>query len=601
MKIDGLQKIYQDRVELFELKLSGLRRNLALLSFLRFFTFILAITLIVFLIKQFSLIILGLSFFFFAFFIFGVVYYLKKTEVLYHIKNLIKINKDEINVLTNNFSGFNDGVNYISRDHAYSFDLDLFGGGSLFQYLNRTVTLVGRELLAKRLLNINNVNGNFLEKRQDAISELTPKIEWRHNFMATGYSCPVTDDDNKKIQYWIDEPVYFIKRILFKILVVLLPVITLSFLALLIAGISHYSWFVLFALLQLLTASILLKRTNKEQRIVSEEIRILKNYSKLIKLIENETFNSEILKKLQNDLKTETVQAEIAFKKLIRIIDAFDTRLNIFLGLILNSTLMWDLYSLMRLERWKVKYGQNIKQWVQVIAEFDIYCSMANYSFNNQGFVYPQVSGQTVLDSEELGHPLIPISNRVNNNFKIDKSGEIDIITGANMAGKSTFLRTVGVNLILAMNGMPVCAKKFHFRLMDLYSGMRTADSLKENESYFYAELKRLKHLVEKLKQGKTTFVLLDEILKGTNSIDKAEGSWKFVEHLIKLKATGIVATHDLTLCKLEKDYSENIKNKCFEVEINADKILFDYKLRPGITQNMNASILMRQMGIFSN
>ncbi len=600
MKIDELQNTYQERVESFELKISRIRGNLVLISFLRFFVFISTIISIVFLIKQFNLIILGLCFLLFVVFIFLVVYYLKKIEVLTHFQNLIKINNDEIGVLNDDFSSFHNGSIYINREHDYSFDLDLFGDGSLFQYLNRTVTLVGRELLAKKLLIINTKN-LLIKNQQEAIAELTPKIDWRHNFMATGYSCPVTNDDNKKIEHWIDEPAYFIKRILFKILVVLLPVITLSSLVLLIADISYYSWFVLFALLQLLIASILLRRTNKEQRIVSEELRILKNYSKLIKLIENENCNSEILKKLQNNLQTETVQAETAFNKLIRIIDAFDTRLNIFLGLILNATLMWDLYSLMRLERWKVKYGQNIKQWVQVIAEFDVYCSMANYSYNNQDFIYPQVSGYTVLDSEELGHPLIPRSKRVNNNFKIDKPGEIDIVTGANMAGKSTFLRTVGVNLILAMNGMPVCAKKFDFRLMDLFSGMRTADSLKENESYFYAELKRLKHVVEKLKQGNATFVLLDEILKGTNSIDKAEGSWKFVEHLIKLKATGIVATHDLTLCKLEKDYPENIKNKCFEVEINADKILFDYKLRPGVTQNMNASILMRQMGIFSN
>jgi len=151
------------------------------------------------------------------------------------------------------------------------------------------------------------------------------------------------------------------------------------------------------------------------------------------------------------------------------------------------------------------------------------------------------------------------------------------------------------------MNGMPICASNFKFKIVDLFSGMRTADSLNENESYFYAELKRLKQIIDHLKKGRPTFILLDEILKGTNSKDKAEGSWKFVENLIGLKATGIVATHDLTLCDLEKKYTDNIKNECFEVEINNDKILFDYKLRKGITQNMNASILMQQMGIFSN
>ena len=302
---------------------------------------------------------------------------------------------------------------------------------------------------------------------------------------------------------------------------------------------------------------------------------------------------------MQNDLQTGSVNAELAFKKLIRIIDAFDTRLNILIGVILNATLMWDLYSVMRLERWKQKYGANVKQWVKVIAKFDVYCSMANFSYNNQEFTYPKISNEIVINAEELGHPLIPQSQRVNNDFTINRLGEIDIITGANMAGKSTFLRTVGVNFILALNGMPVCAMSFKFKIMDLFSGMRTADSLKENESYFYAELKRLKYIIDKLKQEQPTLILLDEILKGTNSVDKAKGSWKFIEHLIALKATGIVATHDLTLCEIEKEHPENIKNKCFEVDIDGQKISFDYKLKSGVTQNMNATILMKQMGIF--
>lgn len=598
MKINELRGIYEAQIELFEAKLNRTRKELVLLSFIRFISFILTISLFVLLVKQFSIFLLGLFFLFLCIFVLGVIFYLKKTEVLNHFKNLIKINKDEIEVLNNDFSNFNGGDDYINRDHAYSYDLDLFGEGSLFQYLNRTITLVGRELLSERLLNIKNEKTE-IECRQEGVKELGPKIEWRHNFLATGYSCSITNDDNKKIEYWINKPVYFVKRTFFKIIVVLLPVITLLFLALLIAGISNYIWFTSFGLLQLLIASLLIRTTNREQGIVSEELRILKNYSKLIRLIERENFSSDVLKNLQKNLQTETIRAEAAFQKLIKIIDAFDTRLNIFLGVILNATLMWDLYSLMRLERWKCKYGQNIRTWVKVIAEFDFYCSISNYAFNNPDFIYPNVNNQTVLYTEELGHPLIPGKNRVNNNYKIDKPGEIDIITGANMAGKSTFLRTVGVNLVIAMNGMPVCAKKFDFRIMDLFSGMRTADSLKENESYFYAELKRLKYIIEKLKKGEATFILLDEILKGTNSVDKAEGSSKFVEHLIMLKATGIVATHDLTLCDLEKKYPQNIENKCFEVEINGDKIKFDYKLRSGVTQNMNASVLMQQMGIF--
>lgn len=589
---------YKTRIEIFENKKTKMKSYMVFLSFLRLFSFIALIASIVFIVKQFSLYRLGLGIAIFIFFIFLIIYYLRKIEILKHYESLIKINSDEKDVLNNKFSGFFNGENYIDREHAFSFDLDLFGQGSLYQYINRTVTIVGRNLLANKLQNIK-TNKLIIENKQEAIADLAVKIDWRQNFLATGDACPVSDDDNRKIDFWLDKPVYFIKQILFKILVVALPIITLSFLILLIVGISHYSWFAFFALTQLFIASTFLRRTNKEQRIVSEELRILKNYSKLICLIEDEDFNSKLFCDLQKDLQTGSVNADLAFKKLIRIIDAFDSRLNIFLGVILNATLMWDLYSMMRLEKWKQKYGKNVKQWINVIAEFDVYCSLANFAYNNHGFTYPKISNDMVLNSTNLGHPLIPKSKRINNNFTINEIGEIDIITGANMAGKSTFLRTVGVNFILAQNGIPVCANNFEFKIMDLFSGMRTADSLKENESYFYAELKRLKYIIDKLKQGQATLILLDEILKGTNSLDKAKGSWKFVEHLITLKATGVVATHDLTLCEIEKRYPENIKNKCFEVDIDGQKISFDYKLKSGITKNMNASILMKQMGIF--
>lgn len=600
MSKQEIENTYKQRIEHFEQYKLKLKNTLLLLSVFRFISFLLSITFFVYLVKDFHLIRLLAAVVFLIAFVYLVILYLKKTEILNHYKNLITINTNELNVLNNEYSSFYSGDDYINREHGYSYDLDLFGDGSIYQYLNRTVTLVGRELLAKKLQNLNTEKETIYQK-QNITRELASKLEWRQNFMATGLLNPVSKDDNSKINFWIDEPVYFIKRVFYKVLVVILPLATLFFLGLTFAGVAHYSWFALLALTQLFIASFLLRRTNKEQRLVSEELRILKNYSKLIKLIEQEKFNSQLLVNLKKELKTNETNAQAAFKKLIKIIDAFDTRLNLFLGVILNGIFMWDVLSVMRLERWKQQYGENVKKWVEVIAEFDVNCSLANYAFNNPKFVYPKVSDDTVIESKNLGHPLISEDKRVDNDFNLRKLAEIDIITGANMAGKSTFLRTIGVNLILAMNGMPVCAEEFTFRIMDIFSGMRTADSLKENESYFYAELKRLKGVIDKLKQGKITFILLDEILKGTNSVDKAQGSWKFVEHLIKLNATGVVATHDLTLCELEAKYPDHIKNKCFEVEIDADKINFDYKLRNGVTQNMNASILMKQMGLFSN
>lgn len=590
---------YKLRIERFSKLISAIRNRLVILSVLRFLTFIASFFIIVLLVKQYTWFKLSLLLFILLSFIVLVIYYIRQKEVLNYVQFLLEINIKELNVLTNDYSSFDSGEEYTCRDHEYSYDLDLFGEGSLFQYLNRTVTLVGKNFLARQLLNANKVNRQTIEKRQEVARELVHKLDWRQDFMATALATPMGKDDNKKINEWINQPVYFLNRLHFKILVVVLPVITLTFLSLFIAGVSHYSWFILFALIQLMIASLILRRTNKEQSKVSEELKILRNYAKLLKLIEKEDFNSYNLQSLKKNLKTNYASAIVALKKLIRIIDAFDTRLNLILGVILNATLMWDLLSVMRLEKWKIKFGQNIKQWTEVVAEFDYYISIANYTYNNPGFSFPKFSEKAVIHAKELGHPLIPKEIRVNNDFEIKSEGTIEIITGANMAGKSTFLRTVGVNLILAMNGMPVCATKFEFKLQKLYSGMRTADSLKENESYFYAELKRLKYIIDKLKEGQQVFILLDEILKGTNSIDKAKGSWKFAENLIQLQATGIVATHDLSLCDLEKKYPENIENKCFEVHIDGEKIEFDYKLRPGITQNMNASILMKQMGIF--
>jgi len=195
---------------------------------------------------------------------------------------------------------------------------------------------------------------------------------------------------------------------------------------------------------------------------------------------------------------------------------------------------------------------------------------------------------------------LIEYEKRVTNSFEIDSLGKLTIITGANMAGKSTFLRTVGVNHLLALTGAPVCAEKAVFSVMGLFSSMRTTDSLRKNESYFYAELKRLKELKDRLINGEKILFILDEILKGTNSEDKHKGSVKFLKKLIGLKSTGLIATHDKALGAIENEFPEQIVNKCFEIVIDGKKILFDYKLRDGITQKMNAELLMEQMGILS-
>ena len=264
----------------------------------------------------------------------------------------------------------------------------------------------------------------------------------------------------------------------------------------------------------------------------------------------------------------------------------------------MNSLFLWDLQYLYQLKNWLNSNESELKNWFEAVNEMEVYISLANFNYNHPEFCLPVISESEILSASEIGHPLLKSSSRIDNNFELQNLQDFVIITGANMAGKSTFLRTIGTNLILAMSGTLVCAKEFTFTPLPLFSSMRTSDSLSANESYFYSELKRLQFIVEKLKSGQQLFIILDEILKGTNSKDKAEGSKKFIKQLLKYQASGIIATHDLSLCTVKEEHPQNIQNHYFDVEIENDQLVFDYKLKSGICSNMNAEFLMKKMGI---
>jgi DNA mismatch repair ATPase MutS len=266
--------------------------------------------------------------------------------------------------------------------------------------------------------------------------------------------------------------------------------------------------------------------------------------------------------------------------------------------MLIDSFFLWDLFQITRVENWKLKHRQYISAWFDVIAEVDASCSFANYSFNNSEYTFPEIcSNNELISAEKIGHPLISQKDRITNDIFIDKEQFI-IITGANMAGKSTFIRTVAINMILGMCGAPVCAKRMSFKPIDIFTSIHSKDSLHKNESYFYNELKRLKRIIEKLQAGIKVFVVLDEILKGTNSKDKHIGSMALITQLINLKASGILATHDVSLAELAERFPREIVTFCFEITSSGNIISFDYKLRKGISQNMNATLLMKEMGI---
>ncbi len=514
-----------------------------------------------------------------------------------YLSNLALINQSEADALSGNFSAFNTGSSYTDIKHDFSFDVDLFGASSLFQYINRTVTGYGRDILARWLSDPFSLSAK-LESRQDAVKELSSKDKWRHEFMASGMKAPLEMAAIEGVLEWIRENGQKDSSSFKKLLILLMPAAAIVSLLLWIAGIFSYSLFVLIFLCNLIYVATGLKRTNEIHKALSRKYNFLSSMNGMLKAFENESFVSSILNEIKLNLTGKEASASGSVRKLGRLIQAFDSRNNIMVAFVLNGLFLWDYQSINRLEKWKSEYTDLFPLWLDMIGQADAYISLGNYAFNNSAFIYPVKSAdEDVFSAKDLGHQLIDESKRVCNNFSLGKKGTVCIISGANMAGKSTFLRTIAVNYILGMTGAPVCASEMNFTPAKIFTSMRTVDSLSDNESYFYAELRRLSILKTRIERGEPLFFILDEILKGTNSEDKSTGSKLFLQRIIENGGTGLIATHDTSLAKLELSHPEVI-NKCFEIEIDGENIKFDYKIQDGITQKMNAVFLMRQMGI---
>ena len=531
-------------------------------------------------------------------FLFLVVEFGRCSSKIIITENLIRINKNEINALDFDYSAFDGGTDMIDMNHDFSNDIDLFGEDSLFRYLNRTVTGSGRSLLAGWLSEPFDLREEITE-RQEAVVELSGKLAWRQGFMACGLGKPLDEDEIKSLNEWLNGSEDFFSSGYMKLIAWLLPVAGAVILLLVITGILPLLVFILVCVFNLLLIGIFLKRSNRIHAMVSQKHSFLASVEQLVRSFEKEHFKSSVLTSTQKKLCSQQGSVADKIKELNNVIKAFDSRLNLFVGFVFNALFLWDFHCILRLEKWRRSAASNLPGWLNLLGRIDALNSLANYAFNNPGHAYPQIiNGGPVMEAFRLGHPLLKREIRIDNDFSIQHKGLIFIITGANMAGKSTFLRTVAVNMVLAMTGAPVCAEKMSLSPIRLFTSMRTTDSLSHNESYFYAELKRLKILKERLEKGETIFFILDEILKGTNSTDKSLGSKLFLRRVIELGGTGLIATHDISLGDMEREFPENVVNKCFEIEIDGENISFDYLLRDGITRKMNAAALMKQMGI---
>jgi len=588
---------YQKQIDHYTARLKQIKKRRNLITLAKLLTFGYMIFLIYLLINHSTqpLLLLGIG----AILVF-IFLTLWDSQIIYRqhlIEELLRINTLESDYLAGNLSALDQGERFNDPAHPYAHDLDLFGEDSLFQHLNRTVTFSGTQKLVSWLLSLSK-DPEVIHSRQQAAEELCAEPEWCQHFRAAGALHPTQALDAVILKSGPTESPFFSKHSTVRLILWIANTIVIVSWAVTSFTPLPFSISLVLSLLQLSALALYIKKINAYHQRLNLFLKTISNYLPLVRLIHDQSFRSPYLQKIRHSLFTPESNSLQALTQLHRIQNSLDQRGNIVIAFILNGLYLKDFHTLLRLDHWRKKYGPDIETWTDVLSEADALISMANYRFNHPAYCLPVICQDRLLDTEEIGHPLLKSERNVTNDFSIRSLHQIAIVTGANMAGKSTFLRTIGVNLILAQSGNVVCSRYFAFQPMTLFTSMRTTDSLSKDTSYFHAELLRLQQLVNIAQQEDKVFIILDEMLKGTNSVDKLNGSLAFLKRILSYPISGLVATHDLALGELADDFPEHFFNVCFEIVHSGSQITYDYKLHPGISSNMNASILLKQMGL---
>lgn len=508
---------------------------------------------------------------------------------------LINVNDDEIAYLSGEAIPFSDGASFLDTNHSYAFDLDILGPNSLYQNLNRTATYIGKSTLAYRLLTP--LATHDIEPNQEAIAELATKLAWRQNLAALAQMAKDSKDNYTQLMKWTEEEAKPFSKFQLAIFYAVPSLLVVSvILYIFTSAMLFVNLATLFAFINLILLASQAKRI-KQSLVDSDNIsKVIKQYGLLIDKIEEENFTSARLSTLKCQLFSDETSAGKELKELAKLFKQCESIQNGAVAIIFNSLYLHHIHALVRLTKWKREYAKDIPQWLDAVGQFETLNSLANFSYNNPAFAFPTINQDHNLTLENMGHPLLPSEGRVCNDVAYQEKTFV-ILTGSNMSGKSTFLRSVGVNLVLAGIGSAICATRANIHPLSVIVSMRQTDSLNDSESYFFAEVKRLKYIFDQL-ESEVCFVLLDEILKGTNSEDKRNGTIEVIKKLVTKQAIGTIATHDLEVCEITKDYPGVLINKHFEVELDSGELHFDYKLRDGICKNKSATFLMKKMGV---
>lgn len=588
---------YTERLSLTEGQLQQVKKQIFRISMLRLALFIAGIAGLYFFFNQTTLLIICICLTFLPLFILVKIhnrFFIRKEW----LETQARIIQEELQALSGDYSSFEDGKEYVNPEHPYSFDLDIFGRRSLFQSINRTCTFFGKVRLAEWLQNHLHEKTS-IEKRQEMVREISEHTLFREQFRVAGLVHHGQSSDGEKIQAWSQSPAQYLHAGWVKAFIWGVPVINSLLLITSLAGWTSFSWLGLSFGIFLVLSFGIIKRATYIQETYGKQLKSLNGYARLIALAKAENWKSAGMQELMERFNLNGQSPIQALQQLSKELDRLDLRNNQFLYVLLEGSIFFQLQEIVRIERWKVRYGQHISEWLETVGELDALCSLGTFAYNHPQYTYPELTEKPFCFlATQMGHPLMPASQCVKNDATIPSRPFFLIITGANMAGKSTYLRTIGVNYLLACIGAPVCCERLKLYPNQLITSLRTSDSLSDNESYFFAELKRLKRIIDLLNQGQQLFIILDEILKGTNSMDKQKGSFDLIRQFMQLKANGIIATHDLLLGSLIKQFPEEIRNYCFEADIKENELTFSYKLREGVAQNMNACFLMKKMGI---
>ncbi|MFV8376827.1 MutS-related protein [Flavobacterium sp. LB1P62] len=588
-------EVYKAKKKSFSAELNTINKKYNSISIFRLFTIVFFFVSMYYFIKTSEVIFIALAVFLFGLFIILMRFHSKLVFKKQIKQALLEINENEISYLDRKITPFENGQEFNDFHHPYAYDLDIFGEHSLFQNLNRTAMFIGKKTLAKQLLTL--LPNEEIVGNHEAVKELSKKLDWRHEFLALAK----ISDDNKSSYEALLQWSKFESTPLSKTSIVVSFITPTLFLGTGVGYLitSNPTFLSLLSILFVFNLGFLgkyLKRIQIEIANASNIDKIINQYGLLIERVESESFQSEKLINLQQKLTFKKENASVHLKQLASLFSNMDSIGNFVTGLLFNGTFLFNFHVLKGLIEWKKDHTEALEDWLEVIGEFEMLNSLANLSYNNPEFVFPNLNTNYEIDFTNLGHPLLNKETRVGNDVSFNPESFM-ILTGSNMSGKSTFLRSLGINIVLSGIGSPVCASQANIHPLPVLVSMRLSDSLSDSESYFFAEIKRLKLIMDEL-ENRSAFILLDEILRGTNSDDKRNGTIEVVKKVIQKKAIGAIATHDIEVCLTRNEYPNVLTNKCFEVEIINDDLHFDYKLRNGICKNRSATFLMKKMGV---